>query len=292
MDVQPPEATGTTVRTQKLPLFAAAHQSDLSESNQSLEDSSNKHETLYLAFEAPIEPDADSVEVTLLGSDLAHEAPAASAPAEAAELVQIQALEIAANRAQIARQERAEEELQRGLRLRDGWLEESRNEIRALKEERKSIAAQLAEARTALQQMSNKVTQQATQIASLEADAAERMGMTAFAEDGPQTRRAQPDEVLPLAKPTKLVPLDDDSTPIVLNRRVMTVGRTRESDICVPSALVSRDHARMLVSEGSVVMFDVGSINGCFIDDQLVRRQVLRDGDVVRFADRRYRYCA
>jgi pSer/pThr/pTyr-binding forkhead associated (FHA) protein len=292
MDVHPSEASGATVRTQKLPLVAAAHQSDLSESNQSLEDSSNKNETLYLAFEAPIEPDADSVEVTLLGSDLAHETPAASAPAETAELVQIQALEIAANRAQIARQERAQEELQRALRLRDGWLEESRNEIRALKEERKNIAAQLAEARTALQQMSNKVAQQATQIASLEADAAERMGMTAFAEDGPQTRRAQPDEVLPLAKPTKLVPLDDDSTPIVLNRRVMTVGRTRESDICVPSALVSRDHARMLVSEGSVVMFDVGSINGCFIDDQLVRRQVLRDGDVVRFADRRYRYCA
>jgi pSer/pThr/pTyr-binding forkhead associated (FHA) protein len=70
---------------------------------------------------------------------------------------------------------------------------------------------------------------------------------------------------------------------------VLTVGRTAESDFCVPSTLVSRDHARILVSTNSVTLVDVGSVNGCFVNQRQVKKQVLRDGDVLRFADRAYR---
>jgi pSer/pThr/pTyr-binding forkhead associated (FHA) protein len=117
------------------------------------------------------------------------------------------------------------------------------------------------------------------------------MSMTTFAPDTPRTRPAASSEPLNVDNPATLMPLDDNSAPIVLDHKVMTVGRTRDNDICVPSVLVSRDHARMLVSEESVVLFDVGSINGSFVNEQIVKRHTLRDGDVVRFADRRYRYC-
>jgi hypothetical protein len=298
MPLHPTEAQSATVRTQKLSLVAECidKSADATQRPEARDDGGNQHETMYLAFEAPLasapDGESDSVEVTLLESDLATEQRPAPTPTDPAELVQIQALELAANRAELARQERQQDELHRAVRLRDGWLEDLRNEVRSLKDERKNLAAQLTDARASLQKMSNTVTQQAAQIAQLEADASERMSVTAFAPDGPRTRRAQPAEALNLENPAKLEPLDDDSAPIVLNRKLMTVGRTRESDICVPSVLVSRDHARMLVSEGNVVMFDVGSINGCFVNDHLVKRQVLRNGDVLRFADRRYRYCA
>jgi pSer/pThr/pTyr-binding forkhead associated (FHA) protein len=89
-----------------------------------------------------------------------------------------------------------------------------------------------------------------------------------------------------------LEPIDHDGTMIKLDRKVLTVGRTSESDLCVPSPLVSRDHARILVSSNAVTVVDVGSVNGCFVNQRQVKKQVLRDGDVVRFADRAYRLAA
>lgn len=213
-----------------------------------------------------------------------------------AELVQIQALEIAANRAEIARHIREQEDLQRALRLREGWLADMRKELEAVQEERRVLAAQLAEAQRNIEEMTKRIEQQAQQIATLEAQAAERMSVTVFAsENAPRTRPAatpaRSSEPLDVANPATLMPLDDNSAPIVLDRKVMTVGRTRDTDICIPSVLVSRDHARLLVSEDNVTLFDVGSINGSFVNEQPIKRQTLKDGDIVRFADRRYRFC-
>jgi ABC transport system ATP-binding/permease protein len=59
--------------------------------------------------------------------------------------------------------------------------------------------------------------------------------------------------------------------------------------LCVPSPLVSRDHARILVSSNTVTVVDVGSVNGCFVNHRQVKKQVLREGDVLRFADRAYK---
>jgi hypothetical protein len=273
-------------RTQPLLLVPSLDDKDADSAvQQQSKDSTNEHNTLYVTFEPPAEAkSADSV-------DSPADAEPARPAIDTAELVQTQALELAANRAEIARHQREQEALNRAVRLRDSWLEELRTDLKAAKDERKLLTAQLNEARAKLESMTQKVAQQQTQIASLEAQVAERMGMTAFASDEARTRpAAHSGEMLDLDKPAKLEPLDDDSPPFVLNRKVMTVGRTRDNDVCVPSALVSRDHARILVSQESVVMFDVGSINGCFVNDELTRRHTLRNGDIVRFADRRYRF--
>jgi hypothetical protein len=208
-----------------------------------------------------------------------------------AELVQTQALELAAQRAEISRLERELDEVQRALRLREGWLGDLRKELKAAQDEKRTLSAQLADTKRLLADMTARVEKQAAQIATLEAQAEERMSVTAFAADAPRTRPAAKAEPLNSENPATLLPLDDNSAPIVLDRKVMTIGRTRDNDICVPSVLVSRDHARMLVSDDSVVLFDVGSINGSFVNEQVVKRHVLRDGDIVRFADRRYRFC-
>ena len=93
----------------------------------------------------------------------------------------------------------------------------------------------------------------------------------------------------PLAVP-QLVSLDHPGRPTVLTRDIVTIGRTRNNDICLPSTGVSRDHARLLVAPGSVTLVDASSTNGCFINDVRVTRQRLRDGDLVRIGDRSFRF--
>jgi hypothetical protein len=88
----------------------------------------------------------------------------------------------------------------------------------------------------------------------------------------------------------KLLPVDHAGNAIVLSRDVITIGRTRQNDVCIPSCAVSRDHARLLVGAASVTLFDMGSANGCFVNDEPIKRQRLRDGDLVRIGDRSYRF--
>jgi pSer/pThr/pTyr-binding forkhead associated (FHA) protein len=93
----------------------------------------------------------------------------------------------------------------------------------------------------------------------------------------------------PLAVP-QLVSLDHPGRSVGLCRDIVTVGRTRNNDICLPSTGVSRDHARLLVAHGIVTLVDASSTNGCFVNDVRVTRQRLRDGDRVRIGDRSFRF--
>jgi pSer/pThr/pTyr-binding forkhead associated (FHA) protein len=86
-----------------------------------------------------------------------------------------------------------------------------------------------------------------------------------------------------------LEPVGHDSAPFVLNRKVMTVSRTDDNDICIPSKMVSRHHARLLVGPNAVIVEDIGSTNGCYVNDHAIRKQLLREGDVLRIGDRNFK---
>ena len=263
-----------TATHRKLPLVSLGA-SD--EGNQPIVTSQpSEHETLYVAFDMP------SIPAAVISAD----------PEDAQALVHSHALELAANRAELARQQRENEDLQRALRLRDGWLQGLRSELKALEEDKRSLTVELQDTRVSLKTLEEQLARQGARVKELEADAADRMGRTLFPTDRVPPVAAAATEILDLENPTKLHPLDDDLAPVALDRKVMTVGRTRENHVFVPSQLVSRDHARFLVSEEKVIVFDVGSANGCFVNEEQVKRRVLRDGDIVRFADRRYRFSA
>lgn len=87
----------------------------------------------------------------------------------------------------------------------------------------------------------------------------------------------------------QLIPIDQPDNPVALSRDVVTLGRARSNDIRIDSSAVSRDHARLLISSGNVTLIDVSSTNGCYVNDQRVKRQRLRDGDLVRIGDRSFR---
>ncbi len=90
----------------------------------------------------------------------------------------------------------------------------------------------------------------------------------------------------------QLVPIDQVEQPIALSRDVVTVGRTSNNDICIRSRAVSRDHARLMVTHGSVTLVDVSNTNGCSVNDEPVKRHRLRDGDLVRIGDRHFRFAS
>ncbi len=72
----------------------------------------------------------------------------------------------------------------------------------------------------------------------------------------------------------------------VFDAGALVIGRSRQSDIVLPSESVSRSHARALVEAGRLYMEDLGSSNGIWLDgDRVEGRVEVGDGSVVRVGD-------
>jgi chromosome segregation ATPase len=195
------------------------------------------------------------------------------------------ALELAATRAEVGRQTRAHEDLERAVRVRDELLHTLRQELQSAQDERGIVAGQLEKARARTKSLAERIFQKDARISTLRADlAVHTEALAAIRRDitsGGLHGATEPEQILE--------PLDHDAPVIVLNRKVMTVGRTDENDVCVPSKLVSRHHARLLVGPNAVIIEDAGSTNGCYVNERSVKKHLLRDGDVLLIGDRRFR---
>jgi hypothetical protein len=86
------------------------------------------------------------------------------------------------------------------------------------------------------------------------------------------------EEVPCLTDPTgREHPLTDDS---------VTIGRALENDIVITSKRVSREHARVRREGWLVILEDLGSTNGTFLNDERVLTPVeLHDGDHITIGD-------
>jgi diguanylate cyclase (GGDEF)-like protein len=60
------------------------------------------------------------------------------------------------------------------------------------------------------------------------------------------------------------------------------VGRSSKCDIQIDQESVSRNHAKLVNTGKSVLVRDLGSTNGTYVNDQLVDEQVVRDGDFIK----------
>ena len=68
----------------------------------------------------------------------------------------------------------------------------------------------------------------------------------------------------------------------LLDKRVVTAGRHPESDIFLDDVTVSRKHAIFRRTDSGFVVRDVGSLNGTYVNRELVDEAVLRTGDEVQ----------
>src|SRR5215470_12866849 len=60
------------------------------------------------------------------------------------------------------------------------------------------------------------------------------------------------------------------------------IGRAPDIGISLDTDSVSRRHARLYATEVGVVLEDLGSTNGSYVNDRPVERAVLNDGDQIR----------
>lgn len=79
-----------------------------------------------------------------------------------------------------------------------------------------------------------------------------------------------------------LIREDADATAHPIFADELTIGRSSESGIPIVHPSVSKAHARVSRSDDGVVLEDLGSSNGTFVNGRRVDRVLLSDGDRVR----------
>ncbi|MCB1588635.1 MAG: FHA domain-containing protein [Xanthomonadales bacterium] len=65
--------------------------------------------------------------------------------------------------------------------------------------------------------------------------------------------------------------------------QTIVAGRQSECEIHIPSDGISRRHAELKLTADGVMVQDLGSANGTYINDRRVNRELLRPGDELRF---------
>ncbi|HCU53531.1 MAG TPA: hypothetical protein DIC36_04360 [Gammaproteobacteria bacterium] len=64
--------------------------------------------------------------------------------------------------------------------------------------------------------------------------------------------------------------------------KLLAIGRAPDNDLCLPDQVVSKHHARVgVTAEGSIVVEDLGSSNGTYVNGERITRHTLGDGDTV-----------
>jgi type II secretory pathway predicted ATPase ExeA len=72
----------------------------------------------------------------------------------------------------------------------------------------------------------------------------------------------------------------------LVNSRAM-IGRSEQSDIVCDGEFISRQHALLIRDQDSIVIIDLKSKNGTFVNSQPVSSKVLRNSDIVVIGDHR-----
>jgi FHA domain-containing protein/von Willebrand factor type A domain-containing protein len=68
------------------------------------------------------------------------------------------------------------------------------------------------------------------------------------------------------------------------------IGRSRQCDIALPTAHLSRNHARIQFLDDHFLLVDLGGPHGSFVNGQAVQSARLVDGDLVRLGDATFRF--
>jgi chromosome segregation ATPase len=104
-------------------------------------------------------------------------------------------------------------------------------------------------------------------------------------------RLKQPESAEQMRNIPSLVCLTSDSPRnYTLSKSTMTIGRSSQCDIQVFTHFVSREHAKLTIDSARVVIEDLGSTNGVFVNSVRVDRQELRHSDLVTVGETQFRF--
>jgi len=69
---------------------------------------------------------------------------------------------------------------------------------------------------------------------------------------------------------------------VPLGNRAVAIGRAPDNDMAIDNLAVSNYHARVYPEAGRLVIEDLNSLNGTFVNNLRVERATLRDGDTIQ----------
>ncbi|GIW86086.1 MAG: hypothetical protein KatS3mg108_0410 [Isosphaeraceae bacterium] len=82
--------------------------------------------------------------------------------------------------------------------------------------------------------------------------------------------------------PARFVPLSSDGPPpISLSRPVLLVGRHPECDVRIDRPTISRRHCCLALVDGQVVLRDLGSRHGCWLNGRRIHEAHVELGDEI-----------
>lgn len=78
---------------------------------------------------------------------------------------------------------------------------------------------------------------------------------------------------------------DGSSRSLVVDGRPLTIGRAPDNGLVLADSRASRHHARLYGRRGALILTDLGSTNGSWVNDRRIDEMALGEGDQVRIGD-------
>lgn len=90
--------------------------------------------------------------------------------------------------------------------------------------------------------------------------------------------------ILPKKKTLTVIFPENIKETFELENGTYRIGRNENSEIFLNDLTVSRNHAQITVKGSEVIISDLGSLNGTFVNGKIIEEpQKLKDGDVIQF---------
>ncbi len=224
------------------------------------------------------------VEAELAGLQLDHDESTAAAAQQTAALKDLQA--------RLAELEARAVTTENTLTQRDVRVRALEVELGELRDQSSVLTAELQEAHTKSQSLAADLHAREAAVITLRSELAahvEALGAIRRDINRIETGRASDNAPVPVRY---LIAVDQADVVHVLNRKIMTIGRTQDSDLQIRSSHISRHHARLLVGPTAVIIEDLDSTNGCFVNGRRIRKQILQNEDILMIGKTRYRFTA
>ena len=79
---------------------------------------------------------------------------------------------------------------------------------------------------------------------------------------------------------------DGPSTTTTFDKTEVLIGRVKGNDVVLPKTNVSKRHSRIVVKDGKIILVDLKSTNGTFINGhKITTPHVMQEGDKVFIGD-------
>lgn len=72
-----------------------------------------------------------------------------------------------------------------------------------------------------------------------------------------------------------------EGTEFVLEKKAFTIGRSQENDLALPNLRVSREHAVLRIGGDGVMIHDLGSTNGTYVNGERITKRLLHNDDKI-----------